>query len=95
MRRLLLASSQGDNSFVVYDLESLEPLLRFRIAADTQGRIDGVSETDGIAVTSIPLQDFDRGILVVQDGYNTLPRQRQNFKIVDWRKIDGLLENLP
>ena len=95
LRRLLIASSQGDNSFVVYDLATLEPLLRFRIAPNPGNGLDGVSETDGIAVTSIPLPGYERGILVVQDGHNTLPRRRQNFKIVDWTEIDGLLENLP
>ena len=95
LRRLLIASSQGDHSFVIYDLASLEPLLSFRIMPNEDSGIDAVSETDGIAVTSIPLPGYDRGILVVQDGHNTRPRRRQNFKIVDWRKIDGLLENLP
>lgn len=95
LRRLLIASSQGDNSFVIYDLATLEPLLRFRIAPDADNRLDGVSETDGIAVTSVALPGFERGILVVQDGHNTLPRRRQNFKIVDWREIDGLLQKLP
>ena len=95
LQRLLIASSQGDHSFVVYDLDSLEPLLSFRIAPNEGSRIDAVSETDGIAVTSIALPGYERGVLVVQDGHNTQPRRRQNFKVVDWRKIEGLLENLP
>ena len=90
-RSLLLASSQGDNSFVVYDLDSYRPLLRFRVGDNVQARLDGVSETDGIAATNRALPGFDQGVLVVQDGRNTAPRARQNFKIIDWRDIDALL----
>lgn len=94
-RKLLIASSQGDNSFVIYDLTDDNPLLRFRIADHPGKRLDGVSETDGIAVTSIALPGFERGVLVVQDGQNTRPWARQNFKVVDWHEIDNLLQNLP
>lgn len=89
---LLLASSQGDHAFAVYALPDATPLLRFRIVADEAAGIDGASETDGIAVTSRALPGYPAGILVAQDGYNTMPAENQNFKIVDWRAIQALID---
>ena len=91
-KRLLVASSQGDHAFAVYALPDVTPLLRFRIVADESTGIDGVSETDGIAVTSRALEGYPAGILVAQDGYNVAPAENQNFKIVDWRAIEALLD---
>jgi 3-phytase len=54
--------------------------------------IDGASETDGLAVTSIPLnKDYPQGLLVVQDGRNLLPNEKQNFKYVSWHEIQSSL----
>jgi 3-phytase len=89
--RYLIASSQGDNSFAVYELPGGELITRFRIMASAAG-IDGVSETDGLAVTPIALPGYPQGILVVQDGYNVSPTENQNFKIVDWRAVAELLD---
>ena len=50
--------------------------------------VDGVSETDGLDVTSTPLSpDFPGGLLVVQDGRNLMPDQPQNFKFVSWQDV--------
>lgn len=88
-RTLLIASSQGDNSYAIYDVASRAHLVSFQIAAGAV--IDGASETDGIAATPKPLPGFSKGILVVQDGYNLNPAEKQNFKIVSWEKIAQLL----
>ena len=53
--------------------------------------VDGVSETEGLAVAPGPLPGFPHGILVVQDGHNVAPAENQNFKIVDWRVVEALL----
>jgi 3-phytase len=90
--RYLLASSQGDDSFVVYSLPDYRRLLKFRVGADRERGIDGASETDGIAVTPRALDGYPAGLLVVQDGYNVAPGENQNFKFVDWRAIQSLLE---
>jgi 3-phytase len=91
-RQLLVVSSQGSDSYVIYDLaDGNRPLAHFSIAADLENRIDGVSETDGLAVTAAPLPGFPLGLLVVQDGRNRMPDQPQNFKLVDWRSIEPLL----
>lgn len=90
--RWLVASSQGNSSYAVYDLADGAARLSFRVVRNKDSSIDGVSNTDGVAVYSAPLGDFPAGVLVVQDGRNTHPRANQNFKIIDWRKIDDLLD---
>ena len=88
----LVASSQGDNTFVIYELPGGEALVKFRIGSGPGGAIDGVSDTDGVAVSAAEIAGFPRGVLVVQDGADSGESNRQNFKIVDWRKIEALLE---
>ena len=64
----LLASSQGDSRFVVYDRTGRNaPLRDFRIVA---GRgTDSVEHSDGAAITTTPLGPlFPHGLLVVHDG---------------------------
>lgn len=87
----LVASSQGNNTYALYDRQSNEFLLRFRIADNDSLDIDGTEETDGLDVTSAALPGFPKGILVVQDGFNKGPDTRQNFKIIDWRDVETLL----
>lgn len=80
----LLASSQGDDSFVVYERQRDNAYVKsFVIAA---GNVDGVSHTDGIDVTNFGLGNyFPRGVFVAQDDDNG-PRN-QNFKLVPWERI--------
>jgi 3-phytase len=89
-RKLLIASSQGDNSFAVYDLSTSEHVLSFRITG--ANRVDAVSDTDGVAITPVSLPGYPNGILVVQDGYNTRPKANQNFKIVSWREVLNIID---
>lgn len=88
----LIASSQGDDAFVLFRLNGWpEPLGKIRIVADQAAGIDGVSETDGLEVTPFALgPDFPDGLLVVQDGHNEQPVENQNFKLLDWRKLRPL-----
>ncbi|MGO3421725.1 MAG: phytase [Pseudoalteromonas distincta] len=94
--RYLVVSSQGDNSYVLYKINndtagiktpSLEFTGKFNVISDLVNGIDGSSETDGLTVTSKSLPGYPEGILVVQDGYNRMPQQPQNFKIIDWREV--------
>ncbi|MGW0651844.1 phytase [Streptomyces umbrinus] len=90
----LLASSQGDNTFALYDREvgeGNEYEGGFRIAAATS-TLDDVEECDGAAVLNAPLgARYPRGLLVVQDGQETpaVPdgdggtRTATGFKFVD------------
>jgi len=82
----LIASSQGNDTFKVYTRRAPH---RFVLTIDpTGGRIDDVSDTDGIAVTNRPTSKaLPAGFLVVQDGRNA--GGRQNFKVYDWRDIAG------
>lgn len=88
-RTWLLASSQGDNSFAVYDTASGTFRTSFHVGRDAG--VDDVSETDGIEVASTALPGFPRGLLVVQDGYNDRPRGNQNFKYVSLADLARLL----
>ncbi|WP_443078291.1 phytase [Streptomyces sp. SP17KL33] len=90
----LLASSQGDDTFALYDREvnegnEYEGGFRVGAASDT---LDGVEECDGAAVLNAPLgRRYPRGLLVVQDGHETpeVPdgeggtRTATGFKFVD------------
>ncbi|MGW0712055.1 phytase [Streptomyces sp. NPDC002643] len=94
----LLASSQGDNTFALYDREVSEGNEYeggFRIGAATD-TLDGVEECDGAAVLNAPLGDrYPRGLLVVQDGHETpeVPdgeggvRTGTGFKFVDLGEV--------
>ena len=89
-RKMLIASSQGNNSFAVYDLATAEHLLSFRVSGHET--VDNVSDTDGVEVTSVSLPGYPRGLLVVQDGYNTKPTANQNFKFVSWSEILEIID---
>lgn len=84
----LVASSQGNDSYLVFDLNTKQVLTNFKVASAPIKGIDGASETDGLAVISAPLgEQYPEGALVVQDGRNMMPAQPQNFKLIDWRNI--------
>ncbi|GAB60280.1 phytase [Rheinheimera nanhaiensis] len=85
----VIASSQGNDSYVVYDAVAPYALrLRFRITTNPQLAIDGSSETDGLEVTTRSLgPGFEQGALIVQDGRNRMPEQGQNLKLVPWADI--------
>ena len=87
-RSLLVASSQGDNAYVVFgvpaDPAAALPMLgRFRIAA---GKYGATEETDGIELVLGDFgADYPEGLFVAQDGENA--PAAQNFKLVGWREI--------
>jgi 3-phytase len=78
----LIASSQGDNAYALFDLATGGLVGRFRISA---GDVDGTSETDGIEILTGDLPGFAGGIFVAQDGDNS--PEAQNFKFVSWTEI--------
>ncbi len=90
----LIASSQGNNSYVV--LDALPPHKvrgAFRIGINAQAGIDGVSDTDGLDASAVNFGGaYTEGMLVVQDGYKRLPDSAQNFKYVAWRDIARALD---
>ncbi|MFI1466329.1 phytase [Streptomyces wuyuanensis] len=85
----LLASSQGDDTFALYDREvgdRNEYEGGFRITA-ASAALDGSEESDGAAVLNAPLgAKYPKGLLVVQDGHDTPgdgDREATGFKFVD------------
>ncbi|MEL6652114.1 MAG: phytase, partial [Bacteroidota bacterium] len=89
----LFASSQGNFSYAVFRRNPPnEYVTSFKISGNDE--VDGVEETDGLALISDSLgETFPAGIMVVQDGFNYAGDSLvpQNFKIIDWRQIEALL----
>ena len=87
----LIASSQGNNSYAVFNRQPPHAFVT-RFAIGDGALIDGTQETDGIAATSANLgAGFPNGMLVVQDGINEPAGQAQNFKIIDWRTVADVI----
>lgn len=85
----LLASSQGDDSFAVFDRQAGNAHLgTFSITA---GAYDAVQQSDGADVTNITLPGYPQGLFITQDGNNT-PERGTNFKYVSWADIAGPLK---
>ncbi|BFM50060.1 phytase [Marinomonas sp. THO17] len=94
----LIASSQGNNTYAIYDLDNDNRYLAsFAIIGDDEKGVDGSSDTDGIhAVTANLGEDYPHGLFLAQDWYNLdaeYRAQKQNFKIVDWRNIEQALRD--
>lgn len=89
----LIASSQGNNSYAVFERSGENKYLGSFIIVD--GNVDGAEETDGIDATPLNLGDnFPKGVFICQDGYNFDGEEKvsQNFKIVDWREIEKVID---
>ncbi|MEL6569137.1 MAG: phytase [Pseudomonadota bacterium] len=88
----LVASAQGKNRYVVYDLAPPHaPRGVFEIVGSPNGEIDGTSNTDGIDATATPLPGYSKGLLVVQDDANPSKSRDQNFKYISWEAIERAL----
>jgi len=85
----LLVSIQGLDNFAVYERAGDNRFIGlFHVVADEETGVDGVSETDGLDVTSANLGPaLPNGAFVAQDGRNITPDERQNFKFVPWERI--------
>ncbi|KXI29818.1 phytase [Paraglaciecola hydrolytica] len=94
-QRFLVASSQGNNSYGVFALEDNNRYLgSFQISMNLAKAIDGASETDGLDIVSVPLgSEFPHGLLVVQDGHNVMPSDKQNFKLLSGSKLAEFIQN--
>ncbi|WP_342437719.1 phytase [Paenibacillus sp. FSL L8-0436] len=85
----LIASSQGSDSYAIYDREGNNAYLTsFNIADGSL--TDGTSVTDGIDVLGFGLgEQFPYGIFIAQDDSNINDGKElnQNFKVVAWDQI--------
>lgn len=90
----LVVSSQGSNDYAVYRRDgNNEYVGRFSVVANDASGIDGISETDGLDVSSANLGGlYAQGIFIAQDGRNITPSERQNFKFVAWAKIASAMK---
>ncbi|MBD1832716.1 phytase [Cyanobacteria bacterium FACHB-472] len=101
----LLASSQGDNTFAVYNRTADNDYLG-SFAVGAFGDIDAVQESDGAAVINMPLgSKFPFGLFVTQDGSNDpevlffdeedqeFENVSSNFKFVGWENIANAFPN--
>ncbi len=87
----LVASSQGDNAYALFNLADERFAGRFRITDGPKGSgLGGTQETDGIAVMTGDFGPrFPAGLMVAQDGENV---PTQNFKLVGWAKVQAALK---
>ncbi len=82
----LVVSSQGNDSFVIYERNGERLIYLGTFAVVAGDGIDGVSETDGIELVSVSLGDrFPNGLLVLHDGDNA--PANQNFKLLSWLEV--------
>ncbi len=85
----LLASSQGNNSYAIFERKSPHKYIgSFRIGDGKN--IDGTCETDGIDVINLNMgTDYPKGFFIAQDGENETngKTNTQNFKLVPWEEI--------
>jgi 3-phytase len=99
----LLASSQGDNTFVTYTREGNNEYVG-NFAVGNSGSIDSVQESDGADVINVPLgSNFPSGLFVTQDGSNEPAKIvsdegeeeniSSNFKLVPWENIANSFPN--
>jgi 3-phytase len=84
--RFLIASAQGVHRAAIFRLEGEALPACVGMVEIVAGAVDGVTETDGLDVTALPVgPDYPQGLLVMMDdqnaGYST------NFKLIDWRQI--------
>ena len=88
-RGYIVVSSQGNDTYAVYRREGKQEYLgSFAVVADPVRGIDGISETDGLEITSRNLgPGFEYGAMIAQDGRNVMPVENQNYKYVPWESI--------
>ncbi len=91
---LLLISSQGNDSYVLYQATPPYAFVqRFRVGTNPTLRIDGSSETDGLDLTVKSLGPaFPFGAIAIQDGRNRMPEAGQNLKLVPLQQLEAVLK---
>ncbi|KAI8685388.1 hypothetical protein NCS55_00210300 [Fusarium keratoplasticum] len=91
----ILVSCQGVSAYNVYRrAEPHEYVTTFTLVESSDGKIDPVSNTDGITAVGVGLnKDFPHGLVVVHDDANQLPgggtSAEASFKMISLEKILG------
>lgn len=88
----LVASSQGNSRFMVYERDSPHDYLgSFAITDTPDDDIDGVTATDGIFVTNRDTSErFSKGVFIAHDGETSA--ESTNYKLVPWERIASALK---
>ncbi|HAK52555.1 MAG TPA: hypothetical protein DCM54_11735 [Gammaproteobacteria bacterium] len=84
----LIASSQGNSTYLIFDRNHNRLIGRFKVKEDTY---DTVTGSDGLITTSRALGDqYPAGVFIAQDhqNHNDGRLVNQNFKLVDWQNIE-------
>jgi 3-phytase len=87
----VIVSSQGDDTFAVYDRQGANrPRGSFRVMGT--GGVDDINGSDGLAVTNRPVGGYRTGLLVTHDEPESGPgvdgdRDATNFSYVSWGAI--------
>lgn len=82
----LVASSQGIHRAALFDLSMEAPACVGLVGVEAGDVIDGVTETDGLDVTAVPLGDaFPAGMMVMMDDQNEM--FTTGFKYVSFADI--------
>lgn len=91
----LLASSQGNDTFAIYQRQGCNDYLgSFQITANEVLGIDGCQATDGIDLTSRSLGPaYPGGLFVAHDSRNT-GGSSSNYKLVPWQAIAAAIETM-
>lgn len=85
----LIASSQGNHSYAVFERNPPNAYLGSFVIVDGQG-IAGTFDSDGIVACNMALGSrYPYGLFISQDGgvANSINKVNQNFKLVDWKDI--------
>jgi len=89
--RYLVASAQGVHRAAVYRLDGEAVPDCVALVEIAAGVVDGVTETDGLDVTALPVgPDYPAGLLVMMDDQNA--GFTTNFKLIGW---EGIAAQLP
>ncbi|MFG1955835.1 phytase [Micromonospora sp. NPDC048830] len=91
----VLVSSQGDDTFAVYERQGANEALGSFQVKGVDGA-DDINGSDGLAVTNRPVGDYRQGLLVTHDEPETGPdvddeRDATNFSYVSWGDIAGAM----
>lgn len=88
----LIASSQGDSSYAIFD-RAPPHTFRGRFQVEYGGELIG--DTDGLEVTFSTIgAEFPKGLLVIQDGFfrdGKGKRRNQRFAYVSWSDVEDAL----
>jgi len=88
--RYLIASAQGIHRAAIYKLDADAKPACQALVEVAAGAIDGVTETDGLDVTALPLGPaFPQGALLMMDDQNA--GYTINFKVMNWADIAARL----